>query len=111
MREPSKFDLIYDRLCKSTESILSIYTLDFYINITPERLDQSKNYILLYTEQNVGTKEKTHLVSVYKNITGIYLYIETQQVHNHGKLLFDPNKINMKDLDLLIMTLRNQTKI
>lgn len=111
MSEPTKFDLIYDRLCKSTGSILSKYTLDFFTNITPEKLSQSKNYSLLYTEQNVGSKEITHLVSVYKSITDIYLYIETQQVHYHCKLLFDPNKINMKDLDLLIMTLRNQTKI
>ena len=111
MNQPSKFDLIYDRLCNSTGSVLSIYTLDFYPNITPQKLSESNNYTLIYTEQNVGVKEKTHLVSVYRSVTDIYFYIETQQVNNQGKLLFDPKKINMKDLDLLVMTLRNLTKL
>jgi len=111
MNEPTKFDLIYDRLCKSTGSVLSIYTLDFYPNITPQRLNESNNYTLIYTEQNLGVKEKTHSVSVYRSVTDIYFYIETQQVKNLSKLLFDPTKINMKDLDLLVMTLRNQKKL
>jgi coproporphyrinogen III oxidase len=111
MNQPSKFDLIYDRLCNSTGSVLSIYTLDFFIRVTPERLEESKTYTLIYTEQNVGIKEKIHRISVYKSTTDIYFYIETRQDQHQGKLLFDSNKINIKDLDLLIMNLRNQTKL
>jgi hypothetical protein len=108
----TKFELYYDRLCKSTGSVFSIIHLDFPINITTEDLEKSKKFLPVYYEHrftaNLGGINKESNVSVYKNETNIYLYVEQINFNITYKLLFNIQEVNMKDVDLLVMTLKKQ---
>ena len=107
-----KFDLYYDRLCNSTGSVFSIIHLDFPVNINNEDLARSKNFSPVYYEHKVttalGTSNKEYQVSVYKNESNIYLYIEQINFTSTYKLLFNIQEVNMKDVDLLVMNLKKQ---
>lgn len=108
----SRFDLYYDRLCNSTGSVFSIIHLDFPINITNEDLQKSRTFSPVYYEHKVTNSSpnnnKEYNVSVYKNESNVYLYVEQLNYSNTYKLLFDIKEVNIKDVDLLIMNFKKQ---
>lgn len=108
----NKFELYYDRLCNTTGSVFSIIHLDFPLNITNEDLEKSKKFLPVYYEHrftaNLGGINKESNVSVYKNETNIYLYVEQINYNITHKLLFNIHEVNIKDVDLLVMTLKKQ---
>lgn len=108
----TKFELYYDRLCNTTGSVFSIIHLDFPLNITNEDLEKSKKFSPVYYEHRFTTNlegiHKESNVSVYKNETNIYLYVEQINYSITHKLLFNIQDVNMKDVDMLVMTLKKQ---
>lgn len=108
----NKFELYYDRLCNSTGSVFSIIHLDFPINITNDDLQKSKTFSPVYYEHTITSatngSNKEYNVSVYKNESNIYLYIEQINYLSTYKLLFNIQEVNMKDVDLLVMSLKKQ---
>ena len=108
----TKFETYYDRLCKSTGSVFSIIHLDFFVDITNEDLEQSRKFTPIYYEHrittNLGVMNKERNVSVYKNESNIYLYVEQANFDTSHKLLFNIEEVNMKDVDLLVMNLKKQ---
>lgn len=107
-----KFDLYYDRLCKSTGSVFSIIHLDFPVQVTNQDLIKSKTFSPVYLDHKVtnapGNADKEYYVSVYKNESNIYLYIEQINYTSTYKLLFNIQEVNLKDVDLLVMNLKKQ---
>lgn len=115
MSEPkTKFETYYDRLCKSTGSVFSIIHLDFPINLTIEDLEKSVKFVPVYYEHrvtsNLGSSQKEYNVSVYRNPTNIYIYVEQINFNSQYKLLFNVNDVNMKDVDMLVMNLKKTKK-
>ena len=109
---PNKFDLFYDRLCKTTGSVFSIFHLDFPVSITIEDLNKSKTFSPVYFDHkittNLGVTNREYGVSVYKNTENIYLYIEKKNYDEQLKLLFDVNQVKMNDVELLLMNFKKQ---
>ena len=108
-QDKNKFEILYNRLCEQTGSVLSIYHIEFPLRITIKELDDSSNYSPIYFEHVFTSTLKQNRVSIYKNVSDIYLYLEETNFVTI-KLLFDVTKINRKDLDLLIINLKKQSK-
>jgi hypothetical protein len=108
-QDKNKFETLYNRLCEQTGSVLSIYHIEFPLRITINELEGSSNYSPIYLDHVITNTNKQNRVSIYKNISNIYLYLEESNFTSI-KLLFDARLINRKDLDLLIINLKKQSK-
>jgi len=108
-QEKDKFETLYNRLCEHTGSVLSIYHIELPLRISIKDLEDSPNYSPVYLEHVLTNISKQNRVSIYKNVSDIYLYLEETNFVTI-KLLFDVGKINRKDLDLLIINLKKQSK-